>query len=115
LVKFIKEVTMNKLITKTTQCGYRVLSSIGNNCTCPGGEKVSCHYEEFPVSCPLSDGISTKDHLENMFALKNGKCNIGQVKRQKRGKVKSCHLNGICELTSNPGSRFCAACGLFHY
>lgn len=48
---------MSKLIFDTTQCGYRRKPLVGNNCICAGGERISCHYIEFPVSCPLPNGL----------------------------------------------------------
>jgi hypothetical protein len=67
---------MSKIVVKTEQCAHRrrhftrLGNLAGHICGHPKGNLISCRYSAFPVSCPLEDGMTMKDHLDSVLDLK---------------------------------------------
>jgi hypothetical protein len=82
---------MNKLISKPTECGYRkqlftrLGLPFGITCTHKDGDRACNHKEKFPINCPLSNGMTRKQWLEQQ------KPNIIHIKHKlKRRNRKNC-------------------------
>jgi len=100
-----------KLINNTRECGYKVLVHVGCNCTHPEGLRISCHYDAFPFSCPLQDGIIRT--RRNRW--RDGEMTVTIPKRRNRKDCRYYDKKGIysCNEPDAPLDCIGVTCGYF--